>query len=161
MKTLQDYPNQQPNSDDCFICGRHNPHGLYMRFYDNGENEVVSYYSVPDAYQSYPGVVHGGIVTAMLDEVVARVAFIGDPHKFMMSVKLEVKFRQPVPTRTPLTILGRIVKLRGRLGQAVGEVLLPDTTIAAEASMTLADMPEQLRTDSRLAALGWRIDSQT
>ena len=130
-----------------------------MTFYDNGENEVLSRYSVPSAYQSYPGVVHGGIVTAMLDEVVARVAFIGNPHKFMMSVKLEVKFRQPVPTETPLLILGRIVKLRGRLGQAVGEVLLPDNSIAAEASMTLADMPEELRTASRLAALGWRVDS--
>jgi uncharacterized protein (TIGR00369 family) len=129
-----------------------------MRFFDNGLDEVVSHYTVSNDYQGYPGIVHGGIVTAMLDEVVARVSFIGDPHKFMVSVKLEVKFRQPVPTEIPLKVLGRLVKLKGRIGQAVGEVLLPDGTVAAESRMTLADMPEALKSDSKLAALGWHVD---
>ena len=113
---------KQPNSDHCFICGRKNPHGLYMTFYDNEHDEVLSEYTVPDDYQSYPGIVHGGIVAAMLDEAVGRVAMIEDHHHFMMSVKLEVKYRRPVPTETPLRIVGRIVKLRGRLGKAVGEI---------------------------------------
>lgn len=150
--------NKQANSDYCFVCGRKNPKGLYMTFFDNGKDEVVSDYIVSEDYQGYPGVVHGGIVTSMLDEVVARVSFIGDPHRFMMSVKLEVKFRQPVPTETPLKIVGRLVKLRGRLGQAVGEVRLPDGSVAAESAMTIADMPESLRDASRLEVLGWRVD---
>ena len=49
-----------------------------MQFYDNGENEVCSDYTVPARYQSYPGIVHGGILAAMLDEVIGRVAMIGD-----------------------------------------------------------------------------------
>ena len=150
--------NKQPNSDHCFICGRKNPHGLYMSFYDNGVNEVISEYSVSEDYQSYPGVVHGGIVATMLDEVVGRVSMIGDHHHFMMSVKLEVKYRHPVPTNTPLKIIGRIVKMRGRLGKAVGEVVLPDGTVAAESTMTLADVPAAMLEGVNLAALGWRID---
>lgn len=150
--------NKQPNSDHCFICGRKNPHGLYMTFYDNGENEVISEYTVSEDYQSYPGIVHGGIVATMLDEVVGRVSMIDDHHHFMMSVKLEVKYRHPVPTNTPLQIIGRIVKLRGRLGQAVGEVVLPDGTIAAESAMTLADVPAEMLVGVNLDALGWRID---
>jgi uncharacterized protein (TIGR00369 family) len=149
---------KQPNSDHCFICGRKNPHGLYMTFYDNGENEVISEYTVSEDYQSYPGIVHGGIVATMLDEVVGRVSMIDDHHHFMMSVKLEVKYRHPVPTATPLKIIGRIVKMRGRLGQAVGEVLLPDGTIAAESTMTLADVPAEMLVGVNLDALGWRID---
>lgn len=149
---------KQPNSDHCFICGRKNPHGLYMSFYDNGENEVFSEYTVSEDYQSYPGIVHGGIVAAMLDEVVGRVAMIDDHHHFMMSVKLEVKYRHPVPTNTPLKIIGRIVKLRGRLGQAVGEVVLPDGIIAAESALTLADVPVEMLAGADLEALGWRID---
>lgn len=150
---------KQPNSDHCFICGRKNPHGLYMTFYDNGENEVIAQYTVTEDYQSYPGIVHGGIVAAMLDEVVGRVAMIDDHHHFMMSVKLEVKYRHPVPTNTPLKIIGRVVKLRGRLGQAVGEVVLPDGTIAAESAMTLADVPAAMLEGVNLETLGWRIDS--
>lgn len=155
---MHSHPNKQANSDDCFVCGRSNPKGLYMSFFDNGIDEVISHYTVEEAFQSYPGVVHGGIITSMLDEVVARVSFIGDPHKFMMSVRLEVKFRKPVPVGEPLVIKGRIVKLKGRLGQAVGEILLSDGTVAAESSMTLADMPKDLASESRLQALGWRVD---
>ena len=77
----------------CFVCGRENPVGLYMTFYDNGDNEVYSDYTVADHYQGYPGVVHGGIVAAMLDEAVGRVAMITDHHHFMMSVNLEVKLK--------------------------------------------------------------------
>lgn len=150
---------KQPNSELCFVCGRNNPVGLYMRFYDNGRDEVVSDYTVPARYQSYPGVVHGGVLAAMLDEVVARVSMIGDPHHFMMSVKLEVRYRQPVPVEIPIRVVGRIVRLRGRLGRAEGRILLPDGAVACEAQMTLADIPAELLPASRFAELGWAVDS--
>ena len=150
--------NKQPNSDHCFICGRKNPHGLYMTFYDNGANEVISEYTVSDNYQSYPGIVHGGIIASMLDEAVGRVAMIGDHHHFMMTVRLEVKYRRPVPTETPIRIIGRIVKLDGRRGKAVGEIILPDGTVAAQSAMTLADMPAAMLVGVNLDELGWRID---
>ena len=149
---------RQPNSNDCFVCGRNNSRGLQMTFYDDGENEVISEYAVSEYYQSYPGIVHGGIVAAMLDEVVGRVAMIGDHHHFMMSVRLDVKYRHPVPTETPLKIVGRVVRLRGRLGKAVGEVRLPDGTVAAEAALTLADVPAEMLTGVDLESLGWRVD---
>lgn len=151
--------HQQPNSDMCFICGRKNPVGLYMKFFDNGENEIYSEYTVPEQYQGYPGVVHGGILAAMLDESVARVSMISDHHRLMMSVKLEVKYRHPTPTGTPLRIVGRIVRLRGRLGKAVGAIYLPDGTITAESEMTLADVPEDVLGENlNFEALGWHID---
>jgi len=149
---------RQPNSDYCFVCGRKNEHGLRMAFYDNGRDQVFADYTVDEAYQGFPGVVHGGIVAAMLDEVVGRVAMIGDHHHFMMSVKLQVKYRQPTPTAVPLRIVGQLVKLRGRLGQATGAIHLPDGSICADAAMTLADLPEQLRPNSNLAELGWYVD---
>lgn len=149
---------RQPNSDNCFVCGRRNPRGLYMVFYDDGENEVFSEYTVGEDYQGYPGIVHGGVVASMLDEVVARVAMIGDPHHFMLSVKLQVKYRHAVPTSTPLKVVGRIVKLRGRLGRAVGQVLLPDGQVAAEAEMTLADVPDEFVNNVNMDALGWYVD---
>ena len=162
MPLLQELPRtkhyKQPTSDTCFICGRHNPVGLQMTFFDNGVDEVYAETSVPEFYQSYPGLVHGGIVTAMLDECVGRVALIGDHHHFMVSVKLEVKFRQPVPTETPLRLSGRVIRLRGRLGQAVGELTLPGGTVAAETKMTLADLPKSIRDGADFAALGWRVD---
>jgi uncharacterized protein (TIGR00369 family) len=149
---------QQPNSEMCFVCGRSNPVGLYMRFRDDGELRVFSEYSVPDHYQGYPGVVHGGVLAAMLDEVVARVAMIGDPHHFMMSVKLQILYRHPVPVNTPLQVVGRVLRLRGRLGKAEGQIILPDGTIACESLMTLADVPDELLSRTNPALLNWKVD---
>lgn len=149
--------NLQPNSDYCFVCGRKNTHGLHMQFYDDGQDKVVSDYTVREPFQGYPGLVHGGILSAMLDEVVGRVALIGDHHHFMMTVKLEVKFRHPVPVNTPLRLVGERVKIRGRIGQACGRIELPDGTVAVEAALVLADIPEPYH-QANPAALGWRVD---
>ena len=155
---MDSHLSKQPNSDMCFVCGRNNPVGLYMRFYDNGQDEVVSEYTVPGRYQSYPGIVHGGVLASMLDEVVGRVAMIGDHHHFMVSVKLQVLYRHPVPVETALKIRGRIVRLRGRLGKAQGEIILPDGKIACEAAITLADVPPEILSKTDHLLLDWRVD---
>jgi len=142
----------------CFVCGRLNPAGLHMQFFDNGENEVVSEYSVPARYQSYPGIVHGGILASMLDEVIGRVAMIGDHHHFMVSVRLQVLYRHPVPVATPLRILGRVLHMRGRRGKARGEIILPDGKVACESEISLADIPAKLFSDANRESLGWRVD---
>lgn len=153
------YPmNRQPNSDMCFVCGRKNPVGLYMHFYDNGADEVRSDYVVDSRYQGYPGVVHGGVLASMLDEAVGRVSMIGDHHRFMVSVKLQVLYRHPVPVETSLRIVGRMERLRGRLGKAHGQIILPDCTVACEASATLADIPANILPHTKFADLGWRVD---
>lgn len=149
---------KQPNSEMCFVCGRSNPVGLYMRFQDDGNSEVSSEYTVPAHYQGYPGIVHGGVLAAMLDEIVARVSMIGDHHHFMMSVKLQVLYRLPVPVETPLRVVGRIVRLRGRLGKAEGQILLPDGRVACESAMSLADVPQELLASTHPTLLNWKID---
>jgi len=150
--------NKQPNSDMCFVCGRNNPVGLYMHFYDNGQDEVFSEYAVPKRYQSYPGIVHGGISASILDEVIGRVAMIGDHHHFMVSVKLQVLYRHPVPVETPLRIRGQIVRMRGRLGKAQGEIILPDGKVACEAAITLADVPAEILSETNHSLLHWGVD---
>lgn len=153
------YNIKQPNSDMCFICGRNNPVGLKMTFFDNGIDEVLSEICVPEQYMGYPGIVHGGILSSMLDETVARVSMIGgEHHHLMMSVKLEVKFRHPTPVATPLKVVGTVIKLRGRLGKARGEIRLPDGTVTCEAEMTLADLPDEIMQSANMEALGWFVD---
>ena len=150
--------HKQPNSHQCFVCGLKNPFGLHLSFYDNGEDEVRCEYSISDRYQGYPGVAHGGIVAAILDEVVGRVSMIGNPMHFMMTATMELKYRQPVPLNTPLTITGRKLKDRGRIAKAEGKVCLPDGTIAVEATLTLVDLPEQFAiTHDVVHELGWKV----
>ena len=62
----------QPNSRHCFVCGIANPFGLGLRFYQTGLGEVAAEVTVPEHFQGYPGIVHGGVVAAMLDEIAGR-----------------------------------------------------------------------------------------
>ncbi len=149
--------SRQPGSSHCFVCGRQNPVGLKINFYNTGPGEVAAEHSVPDIYQGYPGVVHGGIVAAMLDETAGRSVMSEGEFEFFMTLKLEIKYRQPIPTGTLLKIVGRLLTKRGRRAQCHGEIRLPDGTIAAEAEVLLIQMPDSLLKGVDPEALGWRV----
>ncbi len=58
---IEKQERKQPNSRHCFVCGLENEYGLGLRFYEVGPDEVTATVTIPDQYQGYPGVVHGGI----------------------------------------------------------------------------------------------------
>lgn len=150
--------NPQPNSKHCFVCGLESKVGLKMRFYDNGTDEVRALYTVCNDHNGYPGVAHGGIVAAMLDETGARVMMIKDGDRFMVTATMNIRYRKPVPTETELLLVGKLIKDRGRLAQAHSEVRLPDGSICAEAELTLVGIPtDQAAGGVNLDALGWQI----
>lgn len=150
--------NRQPNSRHCFVCGLESSVGLKARFDDNGADTVQARYTVDEIYQGYPGVVHGGVVAALLDETAGRTTMITDPNRFMFTGRLMIKYRQPVPVETELLLVGRLLKDRGRLAQAHSEIRLPDGEVAAEADVTMITVPDDaLPTDVDFESLGWQV----
>ena len=150
-------PVKQPNSANCFVCGVENPVGLHLEFFETGPDEVTATYTPEKSYEGYPGVLHGGIVASILDEVGGRVVMIGDHTHFMMTAKLEVKYRRPTPTGQPLRAVGRLLQRRGRLVLTHAEIQLLDGTVTAEAELTLAELPEAFRLAGDLEAQGWKV----
>jgi acyl-coenzyme A thioesterase PaaI-like protein len=147
----------QANSRQCFVCGLENPHGLHLRFYDSAPGEVTVHYTVPQHFQGYPGMVHGGVVAAMLDEVCGRAHMGGDSPRLMFTARLEVRYRQNVPVGQPLRIVGRATRSKGRTATAVGEIYGPGDVLLAEADALLVDVPEDVIKDADLEALGWKV----
>jgi uncharacterized protein (TIGR00369 family) len=148
---------KQPNSAFCFVCGLENPVGLRLVFFETGPHEVTATYTPGKDYEGYPGVLHGGIVASILDEVGGRVVMIGDHTHFMMTAKMDVRYRRPTPIGGPLTVVGRLLKRRGRLALAQAEIRLADGTVTAEAELTLAELPDEFRAAGDLEALGWKV----
>jgi acyl-coenzyme A thioesterase PaaI-like protein len=136
-----------------------NSFGLQLKFYDNGIDKVWTEYVIPEHFQGYPGVAHGGVIAAMLDEVCSRTAMISDSNHFMMTAKLDIKYRCPVPVDQLLRIMGKLTKSHDRILQAEGYIYLDDETIAAQASVTLVDIPESTLDESKLQQLGWELIS--
>jgi acyl-coenzyme A thioesterase PaaI-like protein len=148
---------KQPNSRNCFVCGLENPVGLRLAFYGVAPDEVVSEIVLPAHYQGYPGVVHGGIVASMLDEIVGRAAMGGEETRFMMTARLQIRYRKPVPIEQPLRLMGKLVQRRGKVSEARGELWLPDGSLGAEADALLVDLPEMPGEPVDWESLGWKV----
>lgn len=156
--SIDNCTHKQPSASMCYICGRDNVAGLGMSFYDDGHNMVKSVITPADHFQGYPGVLHGGVAAAMLDEVVGRSVMAGDHHHFMMTVNMTVQYRHPVPMGMELTVVGQVIKKKGRIAKAEGKIILADGTVACEAQLTLANMPQALASETRLGSLDWWVD---
>ena len=139
---------KQPNSRMCFICGRQNHAGLKMDFYEDAEaGQVRSELTVSDEYQGYPGVVHGGIVAAILDEVSGRAIMKGgNDDALMATLRLTIRYRRPTPTGTPLTAVGWVEKMGGVGARVAGQIRLSDGTVTAECESVLGNVPDEFRT---------------
>jgi acyl-coenzyme A thioesterase PaaI-like protein len=144
----------------CFICGMENPVGLHLHIYETGPGAVETSFTAPEHFQGYPGVLHGGIVGAILDEVSGRAQMGSDPAapRFMFTAKLEIKYRQNVPVGRPLRILGRAGKSKGKAAEAWAGIYLAESDdLLAEGHTLLINVPEEQFDLSRLDELGWRI----
>jgi acyl-coenzyme A thioesterase PaaI-like protein len=95
---------------------------------------------VPARYQSWAGVVHGGLVALMLDEAVGWAAW----HAGLPGVtgKLEVRYRQPLKIGERVRVSGRVEKVRRTLVYTTARITrLADGATVAEASATLMATP--------------------
>lgn len=144
----------------CFICGLENPVGLHLHMYETEPGVVETSYIAPEHFQGYPGVLHGGIVGAIIDEISGRTLMGADPMspRFMFTAKLEVKYRRNVPIGRQLKIIGRAVKSKARSAEAWAGIYDAETNeLLAEGNTILIDVPPDQFDKSRLNELGWGI----
>ncbi|HSO12943.1 MAG TPA: PaaI family thioesterase [Anaerolineales bacterium] len=154
---------KQPNSKMCFICGLENPVGLHLHIYEVESGVIETTYTAPEHFQGYPGVLHGGIVGAIIDEISGRAHMGSDLEnpRFMFTAKLEVKYRQNVPVGRPLKIIGKAGKSKSKSAEAWAGIYDAETgELLAEGSTLLINVPEEQFDRSRLNELGWRVVSE-
>lgn len=149
---------KQPNSKMCFICGLENPVGLKLKIYQTEPGVIETTYTAPEHFQGYPGVLHGGIVAAILDEISGR-AHMGDPSnpRFMFTGKLEIKYRKNVPIGKPLHIVGKAGKARAKMAESWAGIYDEHGELLAEANALHINVPQDQFDLSRLEELGWKV----
>ena len=92
----------------CFGCGSKNPHGLQMRF-STDEEAVFSHVVVPPHLTGWNDLVHGGILSTMLDEIMAWTA-IYLLKQVAVTKSMTVDFLKPVLAGDELAVTGRILE---------------------------------------------------
>jgi acyl-coenzyme A thioesterase PaaI-like protein len=146
---------KQPNSRMCFLCGIDNPIGLKLKFYTDGENRCIAYFRPRPEHQGYPGYLHGGIISALLDETMGRVLTHRDV--WAMTGRLEIKFAKAVPLDEELTIVGELTRNRSRAYEARGEIRLPDGTTLVEGSGMYIRIPDEVVEQAKSELDFWEV----
>ena len=130
------------NEHNCFGCGSLNGIGLHLEFYVTGEGDAVWAEWMPTtSYEGYGGMIHGGIICTLLDEVTAWSLYA--KNTWAVTARMQTNFRKPVKVGEPVRLVGRVTRERGRVLEIRGEVrLAADDTLLAEADATFIRVPE-------------------
>lgn len=132
-----------------------NPIGLKLSFYENEGGQVIAHFTPGEEHQGYPGVLHGGITATLLDEAAGRV--VTSLGLWMVTAKLEIRYRKPIPIGKPLTVIGEAIRLQGRSLQARSEIRLEDGTVAADATSLCLKLPDETVEQLQKEIDFWRV----
>ena len=113
----------------CYACGDLNPIGLKLEFKMDGEWAEAHFVAMQE-HQGYPGYVHGGVVSTLLDEAMGWATY--GNRIWALTGRLETRFRDIVPTHELLTVRGKIESDRGRTLEVIAELRNADGKLLAE-----------------------------
>jgi len=120
---------QSPNNP-CFVCGPTNPHGLHVHLEQLGGGIEGRF--TPDTWQQgWQGVIHGGILAALLDEAMAYTLFV--TGSMAVTARMELRYRRAARAGDELRVNARIVRDSNRLVDVEGRILR-DSVVLVEAA---------------------------
>ena len=130
-----DLDKQLPNNRDhnCFGCSPVNPSGLQMKFYPCASG-VCSNLKVPDHLCGWNNLVHGGVLTTIMDEIMSWAA-IYLLKRVPMTKSIAVEFLKPVYVGRPLQAQGTVLEKTGKRDVLMaGKIFNEDNACCASAT---------------------------
>lgn len=123
--------------NDCFGCGLDNPIGLHLDGFVADGQEMIATFNPRPAYQGFAGVLHGGILAALLDETLAWTAMMVEGH-YVVTANLELRYRNPAPADQPYELRGRIEDRRGRRLKLAGSATAGGVVVTEASGLFIA-----------------------
>lgn len=141
---------RQNNAKNCIICGLDNALGLKAGFYEMEDNSVCALFTFKPEHQSYPNRTHGGMITALLDEVMGRVLWTVEPEVYACTTTMNVSFRKAVPYGAPLKARGVLISNSKLFYSAKGFIYDQKNNLLAEASAKYIKLKNSVITNGKL-----------
>lgn len=132
---------KQTNSHECIICGMDNELGVKAAFYEMEDDSLYALFHYSPKHQSYPERAHGGMITAMIDELIGRAVWIKEPTVWGVTMKIDVEFHKPVPYDVPLLGVGKITKTTSLTFNGTGEIYDEKGTLLAKGEALYFKLP--------------------
>jgi len=137
----QKVKNKQNNSKMCFGCGIENDSGLKASFFELENNQLVATFIPCKIHQGYPGRLHGGIASTILDEAMGRTIGIIDENIWGVTIELTVKFRKPIPLEKEVKVVCTLVNEGSRMFEGEGRIILENGDAAVIAHGKYMKLP--------------------
>ena len=115
----------------CFACGSENPFGMKMQFRMIGDSEMESEFLAEPRFQGFQGILHGGIMALLLDEVMVNLAWKNNMNA--VSADLNIRLRKAVRIGDKVILKGRIQSNERKIVRLAATAKSPDGTVYAEA----------------------------
>ncbi len=131
----------QNNSKNCIICGMDNPFSVKAPFYIMEDDSVASVFKFKTGHQSYPDRTHGGMVSALLDELMGRVLWVYEPETFGVTTTLNITYRKAVPLETMIKARAYITFNSTRGFVAKGELYDMENNLLAQGEAKYFKIP--------------------
>jgi len=129
METWPKAPSDIDRSELCFGCGQNNPIGLKLDFKRHGQSARAEF-TPTEFHQGWTGIVHGGILSSLLDEAMAYAALFEGMH--CITAKLETRIKRPARVGEPLLITSSVTRKTRKLIKTRATITLEDGTLVAE-----------------------------
>ncbi len=128
---------------DCFICGDRNQAGVKAKFFVLDNGSVISEMVADERFQGYRDVLHGGIISAMLDEVMIKAVLA--KGIFAVTAEMTIRFKRPVMTGQKIRFTGTIVDERRRITRTVGSAVNENDEEVAVAEAVYVEAKDDLK----------------
>lgn len=115
----------------CFVCGPENPHGLRLQI-EYGDGRATATFTPQRVHQGYRGVSHGGIMAALLDEVMVYAAV--SRGRLAATAEMTTRFIRPAQVGETIRLTATVVRHRRRLIECEAEALSPAGELLASAT---------------------------
>lgn len=137
LKTLK----LQNNSDKCMVCGMESLFSLNAKFYELQKDVICTITMGREEHQSYPNRMHGGMITAILDETIGRAVQIKEPDVWGVTSSIQVKFKKPVPLNESIKCFAKITRSSALGFAGIGLIEDEQGNLLATAEATYIKMP--------------------
>jgi acyl-coenzyme A thioesterase PaaI-like protein len=120
---------------DSIVAGWANPLGLAARLWRDGDVAVMKV-SLGNAFEGAPGRAHGGVVAALLDEVMGFMNAIHGEMAF--TAQLDITYHAPTPVNEPIIARAWLDRSDGRKRYVIGEIRAEDVLLASAKGLFIA-----------------------
>jgi len=128
----------------CVVCSFGNGNGLHLEFDIADDGSVTAAFQCDEAFEGYPGMLHGGVISSILDGAMGNCMFACGLAT--VTVEMTTRFRHPVATGQDATVSARITRFSHPMYLLEAEIV-QDGKLKATAKGKYYDQPRLINAD--------------